>query len=417
MDICSAAAAKAGSLNTNQLCRLLDKLADHERTGDALSWSQSRHVRSPTSSPSPEGNNQFEACCYHELVKASGRPVVPIERLFHTSKDVEAEKKNFEQWLGDIDSGSRDGDVPLVFSTQLEDWESFQHKWQWDNRGKFAGNEGFSAFLESRRNKYLHKGELKVVSDPSFKVMIKQTWKYEKRFLEVSSQNGFTAYTHAVEKRLASHKFMQTFQLAEDPRQQDAWTTWVEYLNYVYWWRDRQAAAMKAAEPQYREACNNLQRFDAALSSTTSTTTRTLDEDLSATRAALEVTRQQIREFIRGIKAYQRAETAVRYQELRAQWVLEQLPLIETTPSLEHEVPKNDSNANSSKKRKLGDNHNILACQQPKRRRQTPVMRNKKAVTSNTENSEPRRSQRRRTGNAPGEAMLVKPQESMPATR
>ena len=171
--ICSAAAVKAGPLNANELSRLLGIFAGHDRTGDALSRSQSRHVRSPTSSPPPEGNKRFEAFYYDKLIQAGSRPVMPLELLFHTSKNAEAYRKTFGPWLGDTNTDSRDGDVPPVFSTQLEDWTSFQHKWQWDNRGKFAGDEGFSAFLESRKKRYLHKGELEMVSDPSFEATVR----------------------------------------------------------------------------------------------------------------------------------------------------------------------------------------------------------------------------------------------------
>ncbi|OXV12135.1 hypothetical protein Egran_00105 [Elaphomyces granulatus] len=423
----SAAAVKAGPLNINELSRLLGIFAGHDRTSDAPSRSRSRHVRSPTSSPPPEGNSRFEAFCHDELVEAGGRPVVPIELLLHTSKDAEVDRENFGPWLDDTLSRSRDGDVLPVFSTQLEDWMSFQHKWQWDNRGKYAGDEGFSASLESRRRRYLHKGELEMVSDPSFEAMARQIWKYEPRFLELSGKEGFTAYTHAVEKRLASHNFTQPFRLAKDPRQQDAWTTWVEYLNYVYWWRDRYAAEMKASELQYRKAWDELQRFNASPSSSTSSTTGTLDEEISATRFELEATRQQIRKFIRGTKVYQRREMAVCRQELRAQWVLEQLPLIETTPSLEHEAAKNDSSASSSKKRKLRDDQDNLARQQPKRMGQEvshsgsipdpepktgngsgTAMPNERAATSTstTANSKPRQ-----------EALLSKPQTPARRTR
>ena len=427
--ICSAAVAKAGPLNSDALSRLLGILADHDRTGDTPSWSQNRHARSPTFSPAPEGNSCFEAFCHDELVKAGGRPVASFELLLDALKDAEASKEILRPWLGDTDLGCRDGDVPPAFSTQLEDWESFQHKWQWDNRGKYAGEEGFTPFLESRRKRYLHKGELKVVSDPSFEATARQIWEYEQRYLELSGKKGFTAYTQAVEKRLASHKFTQPFQLAEDPSQQDARTTWVEYLNYVYWWRDQHAAAMTASEPQYRKAWDELQRFDASPSSTKSTTTGTLDEELSATRAELKGTRWQIRSFIQRTKAYQRENAAVRRQEVRAQWVLDQLPLVETTASLEHEAAKNDSSARGCKKRKLRGDHDILARQQPKRRRQEvghsdstlypkpetgngsdTVMPGKGTATSTIIESNPRRIQHRRVGDAATEALLPKPQ-------
>ncbi|KAF2962795.1 hypothetical protein GQX73_g10778 [Xylaria multiplex] len=245
----SAAAAKAGPLNTGELSRLLAPLVDgQDDASDTPSLSslspsqlQSRHARSPTTTPPPpEGNNRFETFCYEELVKAGGRPAAPVERIFRTPKDVEASRKAFAPWLDDtgLDSWDGDGDVPPLFSAQLEDWMTFRHKWQWDNRGRFAGDEGFSAFLESRRRRYLHKGEVEVVSNPSFEATARQIWKYEQRFLESSGTAGFAAYTSAVKKRLASRGFTQAFHLAEDPRQQDAWSTWVEYLDYVYCVKD-----------------------------------------------------------------------------------------------------------------------------------------------------------------------------------
>lgn len=105
--------------------------------------------------------------------------------------------------------GCQDGHVPPLFSTQLEDWESFQHKWQWDNRGKFASSEGFTTFLKSRRKRYLHKGESELVSDPSFEATVRKIWDYEQRCLELSDREGFAAYAQAVGRRLASQYFTQ----------------------------------------------------------------------------------------------------------------------------------------------------------------------------------------------------------------
>ena len=421
MLICSAAVEKAGPFNSDALSRALGKLASHDRTGDTSSWLQSREVRSPTSSPPPEGNHRFEAFCHDELVKAGGRPVASFGIFLDTLKDAKASKKMLVPWLGDTDSGYQNDTIPSVFSTQLEDWESFQHKWQWDNRGKYAGDEGFAAFLESRRRRCLHKGELQVVSDPSFEATARHIWDYEQRYLELSGREGFAAYTQAVKKRLASHYFTQPLQLVKDPSQQDARTTWVEYLSYVYWWRDRYAAAMEAAKPQYQKAWDELLLLDTSLLSTTSATTGVLDEELGATRAQLEGTRQKIRRFVKNTKTYRQWETAVHRQELRAQWVFEQLPSIEITSSTEQKATKNSPSAKNGKKRKARDNHDALTHQQPKRRRQRVghssstldpepgigerpdiAMPDKTAATSTTASSRPRRSQRLRASLAAG---------------
>lgn len=144
----------------------------------------------------------------------------------------------------------------------------------------------------------------------------------------------------------------------------------MEYLSYIYWWRDRHAAAMKAAEPQYRKAWDELQHFDTSPLSTTSTTTGALDQELGAARAQLEATKRQIRKFIKDTKTYRRWETAAHRPELRAQWVLEQLSLVDTASSAEYRATKNSSSANSGKKRKVRNDHDALPRQQPKRRRQ-----------------------------------------------
>ena len=368
--VCSAAAEKAGPFDSNALSRHLDILANHIRTGDTPEWSRSREVRSPTSSPIPEDNGRYEAFCHDELIKAGGSPAVTSEFLLGIPRDAEACREILRLWLDDPDSGCQDGHVPPLFSTQLEDWESFQHKWLWDNRGKFASDEGFTTFLESRRKRYLHKGESALVSDPSFEATARHIWDYEHRFLELSGKEGFAAYAQAVERRLASQHFTQPVQLVEDPRQQAARTTRVEYLRYVYWWLDRHVAAMKTAEPQYREAWDELQRFEKSPLSTTPTTTRVPDEELGTIKAQLEAARQQIHKFIKDTQAYRRCERAVRRYELRAKWVLEQLSLIGSTSFAGNKTPKDNSNVNSSRKRKAKAGLDAPTRQQPKRRKQ-----------------------------------------------
>lgn len=313
--------------------------------------------RSPTESPPPEGNNRaYEAFCYDQLLKAGGRPVRPIELLLRTSRDSDADGDKLEPWLPEYkDPERRHDDVPPVFSTQLKDWQLFQHRWQWDNRGRIACEEGFSAFLDSQRKADLHMGEVKYVSDPWYEDMLRNVWEDVPRFFEASGYEGFKAYVHAVTKRLASHYFTQPFHLAEDPRQQDGWTTWVEYLNFVYWWQDRYAAIMKAAEPKHRQAWEEMRSFLASRSSAIPTTTGTLDEQLSACRALLELTSQKITKFFRGTKTYRQAESDLRRQELRVHWVLEQLPMIEPGTSLKHKAAKDDTIANNGRKRKPRD--------------------------------------------------------------
>ncbi|KAL8944999.1 MAG: hypothetical protein Q9211_000389 [Gyalolechia sp. 1 TL-2023] len=435
----SVALEKAGPLNTSKLSKLLGEIADHDSTGDAISRWESRFVRSPTESPRPVDEYQYEVFCHDELVKAGGRPAVPIELLSHPARDAEASREKFKPWLGNAYPGS----PPDIFSAQTDDWMTFQHRWQWDNRGKFAGEEGFSEALEWEKKKHINRGDWKWPSKPAFEEVERSIWGHAERDLEISGKEGFTAYTHAVEKRLASHKFTQPFQLAENPRQQDAWTTWVEYLNYVYWWRDAHAEEMEATESRYLDVWDDLKRFKPSQISPTSTT-RTLDEELSATRSELEASRQLISKYVYAAKVHKRQQRRVRTCELRVAWVLEQLSLMgPPTPSLEHEVPKHNSSASSGKKkRKLRDNnHDTLARPQPKKKKRQETSHsgsipeesepqagngsdtatlNTRAATSTGADSGPRRSQRirsqrRRVDDATTEALLSEPQAGAPS--
>ena len=38
-------------------------------------------------------------------------------------------------------------------------------------------------------------------------------------------------YVEQVKRRLALHRFTQTFELEKEPKRQDKWATWIEYLN------------------------------------------------------------------------------------------------------------------------------------------------------------------------------------------
>ncbi len=59
-------------------------------------------------------------------------------------------------------------------------------------------------------------------------------------------------------RRLTQHGFTWPFQLKEDPKQQDRLTTWIEYLNFEYWWLDRYIATIERLTPDYDKAWQKL---------------------------------------------------------------------------------------------------------------------------------------------------------------
>ncbi|OAP55600.1 hypothetical protein AYL99_09751 [Fonsecaea erecta] len=204
------------------LIPFLHKRLSRDKPGE--SSTQGEHDTPPSGSRRFEGTSRYERLCYDELVRAGARPVMPSD-ILKTVTDINFPHGDLlAPWLDDTWSDIRDGEVPPVFSAQLDDWETFKHKWQWDHRGKYKGKEGFAGFIESQRKKRLREGKPKGLSEPSLEEM-RRLWECEPRFLETSGHEGFAEYDRALHVLLHACQFRKPFQLSEDPRQQDRWTT------------------------------------------------------------------------------------------------------------------------------------------------------------------------------------------------
>lgn len=364
----SSAADKAGPIDVDELFRRLARPNESDKTADAVPGrSQSRdgsHDRSPTLSPDPDDGARYQTLCYHELLNIGGRPAMPLELVLPDAaggKDVRADPEAWAPWVDDagdaIDAGC---EPPRVFSGQLNDWIRFRRRWQWDNRGTAAGEEGFPAYLAWKKRMHLGRGEVRRVADPYFEEIARGIWDDEPALREVPHGAGFEAYTQAVEKRLASHHFTHSFQLSRDPRKQDTWTTWVEYLNYVYWCQDIHKKAMKHAEPGYQKAWTNLRHVHWPDIVPGRSAGETLDEQLRA----MQATFLAVRTFFRETEAYREEEAAYRRWERRAHWVLEQLNLIEAANS-----PA--SKASGKKRKRKGQDDEEPRQQQKRRQKRT----------------------------------------------
>lgn len=157
-----------------------------------------------------------------------------------------------------------------LFQTQLARWQEFG-KWQNDNRGIQDDDDGsFTAYVESRRQHYelyMHKEAYvkwlaEIEADPS---SAKSDWERDRRFRQLQREtcreircDGFSQYVEAVKRRLARHDFARSFRLHEDPKQQDKLTTWIEYLNFEYWWLDRYTKSIEHLKPAHDKAWQEL---------------------------------------------------------------------------------------------------------------------------------------------------------------
>ncbi|KAK2743007.1 hypothetical protein CKAH01_18422 [Colletotrichum kahawae] len=213
------------------------------------------HSRSPTP---PYNPTELETETYHELVRTGGRPLYPIELI----QDVQRQPDNYAEMLRPWQEFLNQARAEDIFQRQLQRWQDFR-KWQNDNRDREDEDDSFPAYVEREKSmiqRYcLRRSRAKrlaeIEADPS---CLKSGWdmqqslrERQRRLCREHGCRGFRSYVNAVKRRLAAHDFTQPFDLDEDPKKQDRLTTWIEYLNYEYWWLDEHTRDIERLEPEH----------------------------------------------------------------------------------------------------------------------------------------------------------------------
>ncbi|KAF3054688.1 hypothetical protein CFAM422_013337 [Trichoderma lentiforme] len=295
--------------------------------------SRDRNANS-TLSPSSSDDRNMELLRLEELLQHGGRPVaLDIASL------TESERKELP-WLSGPwfrNHSWSSNEVPRIFAVQANRWWDFI-KWQVDNRDIEVGDYGFPEYLEARRRKGLR--EYYPRSGPKYDESTARLWEMKRKYREVPG-GSFSAYQEAVKKRLASHNFTREFRLKADPRQQDTWTTWVEYLNFEYFEKDRLATLLMTLEEDYVDAWDKFLVAD-------------MSDDFRRPLAEPEdnfgALQQRIDTFIRDTDLYRSKERLFRHQRVLTRWILEQLSLIEA--ETEQQCTAKDCKSPAIKKRK-----------------------------------------------------------------
>ncbi|KAG5748613.1 hypothetical protein H9Q70_008726 [Fusarium xylarioides] len=211
--------------------------------------------RSPTP---PIDRTRLETEAYHELVNDGGCPLYPIDLI----QDVYGDPNNYAEILRPWQETLTQIRAEGIFQRQLQRWQNFR-KWQNDNRGREDDNGGFPAYVERQKRRINNhtlpssraKRLAEIEADP---LCLKSGWDMQKSLRERQRRlyrehgcQGFRDYAEAVKRRLARHDFTQPFELNEDPRKQDKLTTWIEYLNYEYWWLNKHSSDIERLEPEH----------------------------------------------------------------------------------------------------------------------------------------------------------------------
>ena len=84
-------------------------------------------------------------------------------------------------------------------------------------------------------------------------------WRHFRRWQHKNRKGGrFHKYVEGVKQGLAEHGVMRPFNMEEDPERQDKLTTWIEYLDFEYWWYDKDMRFVKRHQARYDEAWKKL---------------------------------------------------------------------------------------------------------------------------------------------------------------
>lgn len=388
-----------------------------------------------------------ETRAYHDLINDGSRPLYPIDRLEQVFQSPDKYREMIDPWRDRLKLElwqsflNRQGPWPEpweLFQRQLARWRDFR-TWQNDNREiEDDGDSGFLAYVERAKGQMkLMLGEDNYIkwlaekeADPS---SFKEVWDFvefgrdEQRYRCVERGcDGFPQYAKAVKRRLAQHNFTRPLHLHEDPKQQDKLTTWIEYLNFEYWWLDRQTRAMERLKLAHDKAWQKLVDLKVLRPHETQESIRTdvfaMERQAEQDRAQEAVERAKLEamkvykitqeglqrlqipkakrismlavatnnlnaaknrlklvktrndhtgDFVCGTRDYVGAKKDAARQNMLAQWVLEQVPLIEAEMT-QTEANEAGSSATKRMKRRLSTDEDDPNNPGPKRQKLGP---------------------------------------------
>ncbi|KAH7317095.1 hypothetical protein B0I35DRAFT_355028 [Stachybotrys elegans] len=223
-----------------------------------------RRTRSPTIPIDLEEEaRRDERHAYHQLINDGGRPLYSIDLL----EDVLSRPADFDDLLKPwhlVGSNER----RKAFSSQLERWESFR-EWQHDNRGIEEDEERyFPEYIDQRRTFFERQGAGKWFAGLD-SASLRDLWEGElerrswrRSWCKEPDGTTFTSYCQSVKRRLSRHGVKRSLSLRKSPRHQDRLMTWLEYLNFEYWWFDRFNEPYEKLKPDNDQAWQKLLGLD-----------------------------------------------------------------------------------------------------------------------------------------------------------
>lgn len=249
--------ATAPSVDAGRLVALLAQIpSDREHHTTTYYPSPSR---SSTAEPPEAEAQEYETKCYQALLDSGCRPLFHISLLAQVESDPDEYRELLRPWMRYPDTS--DPEDWQVFSRQRDRWTQFR-TWQLHNRKQTMS---FSEYLDEQRRDFMMSGG---VAGPDFEQVTRRLWEREHSHGQPQLDGNdddlqavFSRYSDDTRKLLMNHGFLQPFQLLADPKQQDQWTTYVEYLTFEYFSLHR---LNMTAQKLQRKSRDYAQKYQAA---------------------------------------------------------------------------------------------------------------------------------------------------------
>ena len=184
--------------------------------------------RSSTAEPPEAEERECEIKCHQALLDDGSRP------LFHVGllPQIEANPDAYSELLRPWARQQHPADV-------REDWQALSRQWNrwkefraWQLRGR-RRRLGLAEYLDTERREFaMHGG---IPTDPEFAEAARRLWEREYDYGgdDEDVEGAIERHAERVRELLAGQGFaIRPFHLLADPKKQDQWTTYVEYLAF-----------------------------------------------------------------------------------------------------------------------------------------------------------------------------------------
>ncbi|KAK1774723.1 hypothetical protein QBC45DRAFT_31931 [Copromyces sp. CBS 386.78] len=441
--------AVAPSVDPLELATLLARIPS-DRSSPSPHTTRQYASSSRSSTIPPLEDEEYQARCYQALLDDGCRPLFPLSLLPQVSTDPDAYRDMLRPWTEYPDTPSPQDWA--VFSRQLCRWKEYR-AWQLVNRRLTVV---FSEYLNEERRHYEMMGAYKVTADPDFEQEVHRQWENEWHGGrgrpprdDDDAEAVLSRYAAEASRIVMDYGFVQPFQLQADPKQQDQWTTFVEYLAFECFRLGKLTPSVRKLRPQHdaeweklvkagvvgpRDTCDDLastearamrlreldeaafaarvRSFTAATGTTTTTTARKTSktpptntwESLQSAQIHLEdITRRNklVDEYLHNTKKYRSAKAEADHQQRMVEWVLSEISEIEAEQKA---AGKSSGSGGAGSRKRKRTTDDVIEARVGKQRRRDET---EKTVASGSDNARTTRSKKR---NFPADDGTMEPQ-------